>query len=79
MGYIMTQMVYSALTGESADYPDYAALIKSCKFAAGSTGYNDYYSAYYTTPAALPFMNVIDNDAEMKGIQQLIPMYIDKY
>lgn len=79
MGYIMTQMVYSALTGDSADYADYSSLIKGCKFAAGSTSYDSYYSTYYTTPAALPFMNVIDNDAEMKGIQQLIPTYIDKY
>ena len=79
MGYIMTQMVYCALTGENADYPDYASLIKGCKFAAGSTDYNSYYSAYYTTPAALPFTSVVGNDAEMKGIQQLIPGYIDKY
>ena len=79
MGYIMTQMVCCALTGESAGYPDYASLIKECKFASGSTTYEDYYNAFYTTPAALPFMTVIDNDAEMRGIQQLIPGYINKY
>ena len=79
MGYIMTQMVCCALTGASADYPDYAALVKGCRFAAGSTSYNDYYNKYYTTAAALPFMTVLDNAAEMRGIQQLIPAYINKY
>lgn len=79
MGYIMTQMVYCALTGESAEYADYASLVNGCKFAAGSTAYGDYYNTYYTTAAALPFMNVLDNAAEMRGIQQLIPGYIDKY
>ena len=79
MGYIMTQMVCCALTGESAGYPDYASLIKECMFASGSTKYEDYYNAFYTTPAALPFTTVIDNDAEMRGIQQLIPGYINKY
>ncbi len=48
-------------------------------FASGSTKYEDYYNAFYTTPAALPFTTVIDNDAEMRGIQQLIPGYINKY
>ena len=79
MGYIMTQMVCCALTGDSPEYADYASLVKGCKFAAGSTAYGDYYSTYYTTAAALPFMNVLDNAAEMRGIQQLIPGYVDKY
>lgn len=79
MGYIMTQMTFCALTGMSADYADYSTLIKSCNFAAGSTTYANYYNTYYTTAAAHPFMNVVDNDAEMKGIQQLIPQYINKY
>ena len=79
MGYIMTQMVCCALTGEPAGYPDYSSLIKGCKFAAGSTSYGDYYNTYYTTAATLPFMTVIDNDAEMQGIQKLIPGYINKY
>ena len=79
MGYIMTQMTFCAMTGTDADFAGYASLIKSCKFAAGSTTYDNYYSTYYTTPAAHPFMDVIDNPAEMKGIQQLIPQYINKY
>lgn len=79
MGYIMTQMAFCALTGESADYADYKTLIKSCSFAGGSVSYDAYYNKYYTTPASMPFMTVIDNDAEMKGIQQLIPQYINKF
>lgn len=79
LGYIMTQMTFCALTGMDADYDGYSSLIKSCKFAAGSTSYADYYSKYYTTPADHPFTAVIDNYAEMKGIQQLIPQYINKY
>lgn len=79
MGYIMTQMLYCALTGENADYEDYANLIKGCYFAAGSVSYSSYYNKYYTTAATPTFMDVIDNPAEMKGIQQLIPQYINKY
>ena len=79
MGYIMTQMAYCALTGESADYADYSTLVKGCLFGAGSTTYDNYYSTYYTTEATLPFMTVLDNTAEMRGIQQLIPNYINKY
>lgn len=79
MGYIMTQMTFCALTGMDANYADYSSLIKGCNYAAGSTTYANYYNTYYTTAAAHPFMNVVDNDAEMKGIQQLIPQYINKY
>ena len=79
MGYIMTQMTFCAMTGTDADFAGYASLIKSCKFAAGSTTYDNSYSTYSPPPAAHPFMDVIDNPAEMKGIQQLIPQYINKY
>ena len=79
MGYIMTQMVYCALTGEPAEGTDYMSLVKSCYYAAGSTSFDNYYSTYYTTPAAHPFMDVLNNADEMKGIQQLIPQYINKY
>ena len=79
MGYIMTQMVYSALTGEDAIYNDYATLVKGCFYGSGSVAYSSYYSKYYTTPAALPFTTVIDSSAEMKGIQQLIPGYINYF
>lgn len=34
---------------------------------------------FYTLfAAAHPFIDVIDNEAEIKGIQQLIPTYLDK-
>lgn len=79
MGYIMAQMTFCALTGKDASYADYQNLIKGCKYASGNTPYEDYYSKYYTEAAALPFMDVIDNAAEMKGIQKLIPQYINKY
>lgn len=79
MGYIMTQMTYCALTGDTAVFPDYASLVKGCSFGSGSVSYGNYYTKYYTTPAALPFTTVLDNAAEMQGIQQLIPSYIDKY
>ena len=79
MGYIMTQMACCALTGEDAGYADYSSLVKGCMFGAGSTTYDKYYSTYYTTEATLPFMTVLDNQAEMKGIQQLIPLYVNKF
>jgi len=79
MGYMMTQMLYCALTGTKAAGTAYDKLIKNSYFAGGSVSYSDYYNKYYTTAAALPFMTVIDNAVEMSGIQQLIPLYIDKY
>lgn len=79
MGYIMTQMLYCALTGESASGEDYLTLIKNSKFAGGKVSYQDYYSKYYTKAAALPFMEIVDDPAEMLGIQELIPEYVNKY
>lgn len=80
MGYIMTQMAFCALSGEDPYYADYLNLIKSCKYSStGQLAYDSYYSKFYTTPATLPFMDVIDDPVEMKGIQQLIPQYINKY
>lgn len=79
MGYIMTQMTYCALTGDTAVFPDYASLVKGCSFGSGSVSYGSYYGKYYTTPASLPFTTVIDNASEMQGIQKLIPSYINKY
>lgn len=80
MGYIMTQMTFCALTGETPYYSDYLNLIKSCKYSStGSLAYDSYYSKFYTTPAALPFMEVLNDPAEMAGIQQMIPLYINKY
>lgn len=79
MGYIMTQMTYCALTGKDASYADYSNLIKGCSFGSGSVSYSAYYSKYYTVSAFRPFMDVIDNPAEMKGIQQLIPQYVNKF
>lgn len=80
MGYIMAQMCYCALTGRDAYYEDYAKMVKGSTYGGGgSVTYGNYYSKYYTTAAAHPFMDVIDNAAEIKGIQQLIPTYIDKY
>lgn len=80
MGYIMAQMCYCALTGKDADYPDYAKMVKASTYGAkGAVTYDSYYSKYYTTAAAHPFMDVIDNAAEMRGIQKLIPGYIDKF
>jgi len=79
MGYIMTSMVYCAITGEKMDNKPYYALLQNCKYASGSVSFDSYYSKYYTTPAALPFTTVVNNSAEMKGIQKLIPQYIDKY
>lgn len=80
MGYIMAQMCYCALTGRDAFYEDYAKTVKGASYGAnGGYSYSNYYAKYYTTAAAHPFMDVIDNAAEMKGIQELIPQYIDKY
>lgn len=78
MGYIMTQMLYCAITGGSATYPDYLSLVKSCEFGK-NVAYSSYYSKFYTTAAALPFTDVLENAGEIAGIQQLIPQYIDKY
>lgn len=78
MGYIMTQMLYVAVSGDNAADPDWNNLIKKCKYSSSPIPYNDYYSTYYPTPAEVPYMTVIDNAAEMNGIQQLIPQYIDK-
>lgn len=79
MGYMMTQMLYCAVTGDSASFPGYLDLAKSCKYATGSVTYDEYYAKYYTTAAAHPFMDVMSNATEMAGIQQLIPGYINKY
>ena len=79
MGYIMTQMVYCALTGESAVGTDYLGLVKDCKFGKESTSYDNYYAKFYETAAAVPFTTVMENADEMKGIQQLIPQYINVY
>lgn len=79
MGYIMTQMLYAALSGDNTPDANWSNLIKSCKYSSSPIPYNDYYAKYYTTPAEVPFMTVIDNAAEMKGIQELIPKYIDRF
>lgn len=80
MGYIMAQMCYCALTGRAADFADYSKMVKNSTYGAGgSVSYGDYYSKYYTVPADHPFMDVIDNESEIKGIQKLIPNYIDKF
>ncbi len=79
MGYIMTQMLYCAISGDIEPDADWNNLIHSCKYSSNPIPYDDYYSAYYTTPAEVPFMTVIDNAEEMKGIQKLIPDYIDKF
>lgn len=79
MGYIMTQMLYCALTGELAEGFDFLPIVKNCKYASGSVSYSSYYGKYYTTEAKLPFTTVIANKKEMNGIQQLIPFYIDRF
>ena len=79
MGYIMTQMLYAALSGDNTPDANWSNLIKSCKYSSSPIPYNEYYAKYYTTPAEVPFMTVIDNAAEMKGIQELIPKYIDRF
>ena len=78
MGYIMTQMLYCAISGDKTSDPDWSNLIKRCRYSSNPISYVDYYSTYYTTPADVPYMDVIDNPAEMKGIQELIPGYVDK-
>ena len=79
MGYIMAQMVYCALSGEGAEGEDYMALLESSLYASGSISLDEYTAKYYTEPAALPFLDVLGSEADMKGIQQLIPMYINKF
>lgn len=80
MGYIMSQMCYCALTGREPFFENYSSLIKGSYYGGGgSVSYSNYYNKYYTTAAAHPFMDVIDNKAEMRGIQELIPSYINKY
>ena len=79
MGYIMAQMAYCALSGDEALGEDYMALVKSAKFGSGSVTFDNYTSKYYTTAASLPFLSVLNSEADMKAIQQLIPQYINKY
>lgn len=81
MGYIMTRMLYCALTGEKAEGAEYSSLVKGTMYgASAAVSYSAYYDKYYSgNPAAVPFMTVIDNEKEMSGIHQLIPLYIDKY
>ena len=79
MGYMMTRMVYLAMKGEVPADTQYMSLVKNCKYAGGSVTYDAYYGKYYSTSAPLPFMNVIENLAEMKGLQELYPQYINKY
>jgi len=79
MGYIMTQMTYCLISGKKAVGTDWNSLLEDCKYAGGSTTLGSYYSTYYTTSAALPFTTVLDNASEMKGIQDLIPKYINRY
>jgi len=78
MGYIMTQMVYCAITGESAEGEDYLTLVKNCKYAGGGVSYEDYYGKYYTHGDS-SFREILNNRQEMAGIQKLIPQYINKY
>ena len=79
MGYIMTRMVYLAIKGDCPADNQYLTLVRNSKYAGGSVSYDAYYGKYYTTGAALPFMNVLENSTEMKGIQELLPKYINKY
>jgi len=79
MGFIMTQVLYCALSGDSSELNDYLKLVKECKFASGSVSYSSYYDKYYTTPAKLPFNKVLENKKEISGIQQLIPFYVNKF
>lgn len=79
MGYIMTQMLYNALSGDNTPDADWMNLIRSCRYSSSPIPYADYYAKYYTTPAEVPYMTVLDNIAEMKGIQEFIPKYIDRF
>lgn len=79
MGYIMTQMLYNALSGDNTPDNNWKDLIKSCKYSSSPIPYDNYYAKYYTTPADVPYMTIIENDIEMKGIQELIPKYIDRF
>lgn len=79
MGYIMTQMLYCAITGETASGEDYKSLVENSRYSGGRVSYQDYYAKYYSVPATLPFMEIIEDADEMKGIQELIPMYINRY
>lgn len=79
MGYIMAQMLYCALSGDSAEGFDYSALVKGCFFGDGTVSYDDYFDRFYPDGAALPFTEVLDNENEMRGIQKLIPEYVNKF
>lgn len=79
MGYIMTRMLYCALSGDKSIDEGWLDLVKSCKYSSSPIPYDEYYAKYYTTPAAVPYMTVLESGTDMKGIQELIPGYIDKY
>lgn len=79
MGYIMTRMLYSALSGDRVVDDGWLDLVKNCKYSSSPIPYDEYYSKYYTTPAVVPYMTVLESEADMKGIQELIPNYIDKF
>lgn len=79
MGYIMTQMTVCAIIGKKAEGTDYMSFVRDCCYAGGKVSFDEYYSKYYTTPASLPFTAVLGNPTEIKGVQELIPYYINKY
>lgn len=79
MGYIMTQMCRCALTGKSVSCRNPKAMMEECRYAGGNAEYSEYYLKYYSEPAALPFTDVVASRRDLRAIERLIPLYINKF
>jgi len=76
-GYITTQMVYCAITGESAVGQDYSL----CNNSSINERFDwlRFRDRYYTYDPTTNFVEVFESPEDMKGIQQLIDDYLAKY
>lgn len=80
-GYITAQMTYCAITGKTAvgQIPDLYDIGNKMKYGSNVVGYSAFISKHYNSSADTNFNKVMASAEEMRGIQQLIDQYVEKY
>ncbi len=72
-GYIAAQMLYSTITGRTAQFSDYSFCNNSSIHR--SFNFDSYISAHYTSPDDTNFPQIFASAKDMYGLQQLIDIY----
>ena len=70
-------MTYCAITGESAVGQEYSFCDDNT--IQPSFGFEKYRNRFYVYAPETNFIEVFRSDADMKGLQQLIDLYLRKY